>query len=62
MIGQYLLNPAQTNYSINELGKEHLNIYGIDEEGIMKEKEKEKELQRFNPLKIEQNILLWYWI
>jgi DNA polymerase-1 len=35
MIGQYLLNPAAPNYSINELGKEYLNIYGVDEEELL---------------------------
>ncbi|MCF6461833.1 DNA polymerase I [Clostridium sp. Cult1] len=35
MIGQYLLNPAQSNYSINELGKEYLNIYGKDLEELL---------------------------
>ncbi|MCF6465393.1 DNA polymerase I [Clostridium sp. Cult2] len=35
MIGQYLINPAQSNYSINELGKEYLNIYGKDLEEIL---------------------------
>src|SRR5690606_8547755 len=35
MIGQYLLNPAQSNYSINELGKEYLNIYGNDLEELL---------------------------
>lgn len=35
MIGQYLLNPAQSNYSINELGKEYLNIYGEDLEELL---------------------------
>ncbi len=35
MIGSYLLNPSGSNYSINELGKEYLNIYGIDEEKLL---------------------------
>lgn len=35
MIGQYLLNPAQSNYSINELGKEYINYYGIDEKDLL---------------------------
>lgn len=35
VIGQYLLNPAQTDYSINALGKEYLNIYGIDKESLL---------------------------
>ena len=32
MIGQYLINPAQTNYSINHLSDEYLGYYGLDEE------------------------------
>ena len=35
MIGSYLLNPASMSYSINELGKEYLNIYGVDEEELL---------------------------
>ena len=35
MIGEYLLNPAGSNYSINELGKEYLNLSGIDEEELL---------------------------
>lgn len=35
VIGQYLLNPAQSDYSINVLGKEYLNIYGIDSESLI---------------------------
>ncbi|NMA86223.1 MAG: DNA polymerase I, partial [Tissierellia bacterium] len=32
MIGSYLLNPASSNYGIDELAKEHLNIYIVSEE------------------------------
>ena len=35
MIGQYLINPAQSNYSINELGKEYINYSGIDEKELL---------------------------
>ncbi|NLW22416.1 MAG: DNA polymerase I [Tissierellia bacterium] len=42
MIGQYLLNPAQSNYSINQLGKEYLNVYGIDEEELLGKGKKKK--------------------
>lgn len=35
MIAQYLINPAQSSYSINEISKEYLNIYGVDEEALL---------------------------
>ena len=35
MIGQYLINPAQTNYSINHLSDEYLGYYGFDEEALV---------------------------
>ena len=42
MIGQYLLNPAQSSYSINELGQEYLNIYGMDIEELLGKGKKRK--------------------
>ncbi|WP_040355940.1 DNA polymerase I [Schnuerera ultunensis] len=50
MIGQYLLNPAQSNYSINELGKEYLNIYGKDLEELLG---KGKNKKRYKDLPVE---------
>lgn len=50
MIGQYLVNPAQSNYSINELGKEYLNIYGQTEEELLG---KGKNKKRYMDLSIE---------
>ena len=35
MIGQYLINPAQSNYSINHLSDNYLGYYGLDEEGLV---------------------------
>ncbi len=35
MIGQYLINPAQSNYSINHLSDEYLGYYGLDEETLL---------------------------
>lgn len=35
LIAQYLINPSQSNYSINKIGEEHLGIYGIDEESLL---------------------------
>ncbi len=35
MIGSYLLNPASSNYGIDELAKEHLNIYIVSEEELL---------------------------
>ena len=50
MIGSYLLNPAQSNYSINELAKEYLNIYGIEEEELLG---KGKDKKTFGDLSLE---------
>lgn len=50
MIGQYLVNPAQTNYSINEIAREYLNIYGIAEEQLLG---KGKNKKAFSSLDIE---------
>ena len=50
MIGSYLLNPAQSNYSITELAKEYLNIYGIEEEELLG---KGKDKKTFGDLSLE---------
>ncbi|NLX62380.1 MAG: DNA polymerase I [Tissierellia bacterium] len=42
MIGQYLINPSQASYSINELGMEYLNYSGIDTEGLLGKGKKKK--------------------
>lgn len=34
MIAQYLINPAQSTYSINDISKEYLDYYGVDEEAL----------------------------
>ena len=48
MIGSYLLNPAQSNYSINELAKEYLNIYGVDEEELLGKGKNKKSFKDLN--------------
>lgn len=35
MIAQYLINPSQSSYSINEISREYLNSYGTDEEALL---------------------------
>lgn len=42
VIGQYLLNPAQSNYGINELSKEHLKIEIKGEEELLGKGKKKK--------------------
>ena len=32
MIAQYLIDPSQSDYSINKLSEEYLGAYGTDEE------------------------------
>ncbi|MBU5440045.1 DNA polymerase I [Tissierella sp. MSJ-40] len=51
MIGQYLINPAQSSYSINDLSSEYLNYYGIDEEELLG---KGKGKKKYSDLKIEE--------
>ncbi len=34
MIAQYLLNPSQSNYSINNLSEEYFDVYGIQSEDV----------------------------
>ncbi len=35
IIGQYLINPSQNDYSINKLSEEYLNYYGVDREALL---------------------------
>ena len=51
MIGQYLINPSQTNYSMSELANNYLNIYIESEEQLLG---KGKNKKTFNLLTTEQ--------
>ncbi len=51
MIGQYLLNPAQSNYDIDELSREHLNINIGNEEELLGKGRKKKS---YKDLKIQE--------
>ncbi|WP_313756297.1 DNA polymerase I [Tissierella sp.] len=51
MIAQYLINPSQSSYSINEIGREYLNTYGVDEESLFG---KGKNKKRFIDLSKEE--------
>ncbi len=51
MIGQYLINPSQTNYSMSELANNYLNIHIESEEELLG---KGKSKKTFNSLTIEQ--------
>ena len=42
MIAQYLINPSQSNYSINKLSEEYLDYYGIDKEELLGKGKKAK--------------------
>lgn len=42
MIGQYLINPSQTNYSVYELGREYFNIIIESEEELLGKGKKKK--------------------
>ncbi len=43
MIAQYLIDPSQSEYSINKLSDEYFNYYGIDETMILGKGKKAKE-------------------
>lgn len=47
MIAQYLINPAQNSYSINDISKDYLGYYGLDEENLLGKGKNKKE---FNDL------------
>lgn len=47
MIAQYLVNPAQSSYSINDISKDYLGYYGLDEENLLGKGKNKKE---FNDL------------
>lgn len=51
MIAGYLLNPSQSNYSINQLSKDYFNTYGIDEEALLG---KGKSQRKYSELSIEE--------
>ncbi len=48
MIGSYLLNPAQSNYDIDELAKEYLNIYIANEEELLGKGKSKKSFKDLN--------------
>lgn len=51
MVCQYLINPAQSSYSINNISKEYLNYYGLDEENLLG---KGKNKKKFSDLSKEE--------
>lgn len=42
MIAKYIINPGQTDYSINQLSEEYFGYYGVDEEEIRGKGKKQK--------------------
>lgn len=50
-IAQYLINPGQNEYSINNLSQEYINYYGIDEEALLGKGKKKK---NFNDISQEE--------
>lgn len=51
MIAQYLIDPAQSTYSINDISKEYLDYYGVDSEALFG---KGKNRRRFSDLSQEE--------
>lgn len=42
MIAKYLIDPSQSSYSVNEISKEYLEYYGLDEEELLGKGKKKK--------------------
>ena len=42
MIAQYLINPSQSDYSINKISEEYLGYYGVDKEELLGKGKKAK--------------------
>lgn len=42
MIAKYLIEPSQSSYSVNEISKEYLEYYGLDEEELLGKGKKKK--------------------
>lgn len=53
MIAQYLINPSQTDYSINKISEEYLGYYGSDEEMLLG---KGKNRKTFNQIDVEDRV------
>jgi DNA polymerase-1 len=51
MIAQYLINPSQTDYSINQLSEDYFGTYGISEEDLLG---KGKNAKNFNQIDLEE--------
>ena len=51
MIAQYLINPSQSTYTINDISKEYLDYYGVDSEALFG---KGKNRRRFSDLSQEE--------
>lgn len=56
MITQYLINPAQNTYSINDISKEYLNYYGLDEESLLGKGKNKRKINDLNQEEIGEYI------
>ncbi|MDR7857046.1 DNA polymerase I [Tissierella sp.] len=56
MITQYLVNPSQNTYSINDISKEYLNYYGVDEESLLGKGKNKRKMADLNESEIGEYI------
>lgn len=56
MIAQYLINPSQSNYSINNISEEYIGVYGIDSEALFGKGKKAKTFHDLNKEEIMKHL------
>lgn len=56
MIAQYLIDPSQSNYSINKLSEEYLDYYGVDKEELLGKGKKAKSFKDISKEEIMNHV------
>lgn len=56
MIAKYIIDPAQSTYSVNDISKEYLGYYGLDEEELLGKGKGKKEFSDLNHSQIAEYI------
>ncbi len=56
MIAKYLIDPSQSSYSVNEISKEYLGYYGLDEEELLGKGKNKKTFKDLNDIQMAEYI------
>lgn len=56
MIAKYLIDPSQSSYSVNEISKEYLEYYGLDEEELLGKGKKKKSYTDLEDIQLAEYI------